>query len=261
MKKISIYPNLEHRKKQIEQEAARVKAALAYHSDQENKDELPQLPRDRIEWEYFCRPQIKGKRNRLRLRPMMLKIVKDQHPFKMLDVARQWFKTTYFASELAYAGTINNDHDQTYFNFKLDNLRTFSENKFRQDVFGQEPLSKYVSGVSKLGAMNRIILKTRSIIDILLPGENWQNAQGKSNERIIIDEGQDHNWTGFNNARQTQADTMGDTLLGGVGGYKGTPYHKIWKTTNQMEYFFKRGEPHLGYPNMSWRADLEFNEE
>ena len=261
MKKISIYPNLEHRKKLIEQEAARVKAALAYHSDQENKDELPQLPKDRIEWEYFCRPYIKGVKNRLRLRPMMLKIVKDQHPFKMLVEGRQWGKTTQIASDLAHAASTNNDYDQTYFNFKLDNLRTFSENKFRQDVFGQPPLSKYVSGVSKLGAMNRMVLKTRSIIDILLPGENWQNSQGKSNKRMVVDEGNDIDWSGFNNARQTQADTMGDTIIAGIGGYKGTLYHRLWLTTNQMEYFFKRGEPYLGYPNMSWRADLEFNDE
>lgn len=193
----------------------------------------------------------------------MIKIaVLDPHPFKMWLWARQWGKTTAIASDLAYGATTKPHFDQTYFNFKMDALRTFSENKFRQDVFGHEPLSKYVSGISKLGSMNRVaIKKTKSIIDLLLPGDNWQNSQGKSNKKMVIDEGNDISWVGFNNARQTQADTMGDTLIAGVGGFLGTLYNKMWKTTNQMEYKFRRGENFMGYPNMSWRGDLEFNDE
>lgn len=223
-------------------------------------DYIPLLPTDRIEWEYHCRPEIKGEINRLKYLPMMLDIVKDTHPFQMYLLGRQWGKTTMIGTDLAYYGTINYDYDQTYVNFKNDNLRTFSENKFRQDVFGTAPLSHYISGVSKLGAMNRVVTKTRSIIDMLLPGKNWENLQGKSNRRMVIDEGNDIDWEGFQNARETQSDTFGDLVIAGIGGFVDSQYHNIWKSTNQMEYIFDDGDIYEGYDNMSWRNSLQFDE-
>ena len=226
------------------------------------EDELPLLPTDRIQWEYHCRPLIKGEPNRLKYLPMLLDVVQDQHPFKFLLWGRQWGKTTIIASDLAYAATTNYDYDQTYFNFKLDALRTFSNNKFRQDVFGTEPLSKYIKSIaSNIGAANKIETHTRCIIDMLLPGSKWENSQGKSNKRMVIDEGQDHDWEYFQNARETQADTMGDTIIAGIGGFVDTDYYNLWKSTNQMKFVYKRGENYLGYENMSWRADLEFDSE
>ena len=260
MKKISIYPLSESKQKKAIQEQKAVDRALAISSDEEI-EELPLLPKDRMEWEYACRPTIKGVPNRLKNRPMMIKIIKDEHPFKFLLLARQWGKTTGIASNLAYHASTKNNFDQMYFNFKEANLKTFTENKFRQDVFGDGPLSKYVAGISRLGSMNRIVLKTKSAIDMLLPGINWANALGGSNMRMEIDEGQDHDWNGFSNARETQADTMGDLGIYGVGHFKNTPYHNIWGTTNQMEYFFRRGEIYKGYENMSWRADLDFDDD
>ena len=191
---------------------------------------------------------------------MILEIVKDNHSFQMYLLARQWGKTVMIGNDLAFYATTNYDYDQTYFSFKNDTLRTFSENKFRQDVFGTGPLSHYISGVSRLGAMNRVITKTRSVIDMLLPGVDWQNSQGKSNRRMIVDEGQDHNWTGFQNARETQSDTFGDLNIAGVGGYVDTAYHRIWNSTNQMEWKFDDGDIYQGYENMSWRKNLQYDE-
>ncbi len=256
-KKISVRPFKEAEQSQITRDAKRIKDQLGYRSDKEIIEELPLLPIDRLEWEIHCRPFIKGEKNRLPYLPMMREAILDQHPFKHYFWARQWGKTTEIGSDLAYAASIHNDYDQGYFNFKQDNLRTFSENKFRQDIFGKDPLAKYVSGISKLGAMNRVVLKTRSIIDILLPGEMWENALGKSLKRMVIDEGQDIDWEGFFNARETQADTMGDLIVAGVGGFTDTAYHRMWLSTNQMEWEFKFGEPYKGYENMSWRRELE----
>lgn len=225
-----------------------------------NNESLPILPKDRIEWEYHCRSKIKGEPNRLAYLPMMMKIIKDTHPFQMYLLARQWGKTTMIGTDLGYYATTNTDYDQTYVNFKLDNLRTFSENKFRQDLFGTEPLSHYISGVSKLGAMNRVVTKKRSVIDMILTGHMWENLLGKSNRRLVVDEGQDIDWDGFQNARETQADTFGDLVIAGVGGFVDTQYHNIWQSTNQMEYSFKYNDMYEGYDNMSWRNKLQFDE-
>jgi len=257
-----IYPILQSDGIQKRREQIQLAKLINFKTNTEIENELPILPTDRMQWEYHCRPKIKGQPNRLKYLPMLVDVVEDKHPFKFLLWGRQWGKTTMLASDLAYAATINYDYDQTYFNFKLDALRTFSNNKFRQDVFGTEPLSKYLKSIgSNIGAANKIETQTRSIIDMLLPGAKWENSQGKSNKRMVIDEGQDHDWEYFQNARETQSDTMGDTIIAGIGGYVDTDYYNLWKSTNQMKYLYKRGENYLGYENMSWRADLEFNSE
>ncbi len=259
-KKPVIYPLLTSSGIQRRKEQIAVEKLINVKSQEELEGELPTLPIDRMQWEYHCRPLIKGEPNRLRYLPHMVDVVEDKHPFKFLLWARQWGKTTMIASDLAYAATTNYDYDQTYFNFKLDALRTFSNNKFRQDVFGTDPLSKYLKSIgNNIGATNKVETYTRSIIDMLLPGAKWENSQGKSNKRMVVDEGQDHNWEYFQNARETQSDTMGDTMIAGIGGFVDTNYHNLWKSTNQMKWKYKRGEDYLGYENMSWRADLEFN--
>jgi len=231
-------------------------------SQQELESELPPLPKDRLEWEYYCRPKIKGFPNRLKYLPMLKAIVQDKHPFRMGVIARQWFKTTMIGSDLAYDATTHYDYDQVYLNFKEPNLKTFSENKFRQDVFGTWPLSKYIKSASgRLGSMERVVTNTRSVIDMMLPGPQWQNIQGKSPMKMKVDEAQDHDWDGFQNARDAQSDTFGDVDIWGVGGFTDTEYDNIWKTTDQREWVYKRSENFMKHPDMSWRADLQFNDE
>ena len=220
---------------------------------------LPDIPKDILHWNYTCRPVIKGEPNRLKYLPMVVKVLQDQHPWIQLLWARQWGKTTLFATILGHAASTNWDYDQTYVNFEQEALKTFSDNKFRKDVFSQYPLSEYIEGISKFGSMSKVSLKTRSTIDMVTALNNWRHIQGKSNKKMVIDEGNDINWVGFRNALESQADTMGDLLIGGVGGYVDTLYHKQWLSTNQMEFHFKRGESYQGYNNNSWRADLEFD--
>jgi len=218
---------------------------------------LPDIPADRIAWELAVRPFIKGEPNRINFLPMIKDAIVDTHPFKMYLWGRQWGKTTAFASDLAHAASTHENYDQTYINFELEALKTFSNNKFRVDVFEHFPMSEYIEGFSKYGAMSQVKLKNHSIIDMITHLGGWKHAQGKSNQRIVIDEGNDIDWTGWFNLRETQADTMGDTLIGGIGGYVDTQYHRIWLSTNQMEYKFELGEPYKGYENMSWRRELE----
>ncbi len=221
---------------------------------------LPDVPIPILEWNYACRPVIKGEKNRIKYLPMVVKVLQDQHPWIQLLWARQWGKTTLFATILAHAASTNYDYDQTYVNFELEALKTFSDNKFRKDVFEHYPLSEYIEGISRYGSMSKVTLKTRSTIDMVTALNGWKHLQGKSNKKMVVDEGNDINWVGFRNALETQADTMGDLLIGGVGGFVDTLYHKQWLSTNQMEYDFRRGEPFMGYDNNSWRADLEFDQ-
>lgn len=261
-KKPIIYKHLAASSLQQRRDRLLIEKLINTRTQAELEGDLPTLPTDRMQWEYHCRPIIKGEPNRLKYLPMLVDVVEDKHPYKFLLWGRQWGKTTMLASDLAYYATTNFDFDQVYFNFKLDALRTFSNNKFRQDVFGKEPLSHYLKSIgSNIGAANKIETQTRCIIDMLLPGDQWENSQGKSNKRVVIDEGQDHNWENFSNLEETQSDTMGDMVVAGVGGWVDSAYYNMWKATNQMSWKYKRGENYLGYENMSWRGDLEFNSE
>ena len=89
------------------------------------KESLPPLEKDFIAWQMQCRPVIKGEPNRIKYLPMMRSIAEDLHPFIMLLLARQWGKTTHFASVLAHGASTNNNFDQTYINFELESLKTF----------------------------------------------------------------------------------------------------------------------------------------
>lgn len=220
---------------------------------------MPGVPTDRIDWELYCRSTIKGEPNRIKYLPMMLEIARDTYSFIMLLLARQWGKTTHFASTLAFNASTHESFDQTYINFELESLKTFSDNKFRKDVFRYYPLSEYILGFSGFGSMTKVQLKTGSTVDMITSLHGWAHAQGKSNKLLVIDEGQDHDWKGWHNLRETQADTMGDTLIGGIGGYLDTQYDRLWKSTNQMEWKFDHGEEYKNYPNMSWRRELERN--
>ena len=38
-------------------------------------------------------------------------------------------------------------------------------------------------------------------------------------------------WYYFQNARETQSDTMSDTMIAGVGGFDDSYYYNLWKST------------------------------
>ena len=90
---------------------------------------LPDIPSEIVAWNYVCRPYIKGEPNRLKYLPMILKVMKDEHPWIQLLWARQWGKTTLFSTILAFAASTNYDYDKTYVNFELEALKKFSYNK------------------------------------------------------------------------------------------------------------------------------------
>jgi len=121
----SIYPHQEAKEAAEAREAALIARQLGYISDKQIVEELPLLPKDRMQWELHCRPYIKGKKNRLPFLPMIREAILDPHPYKQYLWGRQWGKTTSLASDLAFAASTINDYDQTYFNIKLDNLQLF----------------------------------------------------------------------------------------------------------------------------------------
>ena len=47
---------------------------------------LPDVPSDILEWNYTCRPVIKGVQNRIKYLPMIVKVLQDQHPLDSITL-------------------------------------------------------------------------------------------------------------------------------------------------------------------------------
>lgn len=223
--------------------------------------DLPLLPKDRLQWEYHCRPIIKGKPNRLKYLPMMHKPITDDSALVMWRWARQWGKTTSNGSELGYNATTKHNFDQMYLAPTQPILETFTENKFRQDVWGKGILSNFISTTSKLGSMNRIVTYLLSTITMNIPGKNWVNTQGGSNKLVIVDEHQDHNYTGIFNLYETLIDVRGKVRFTGIGSDEGSGSDNLWLATNMQEWEFKKSEKYHGFENSSWRKGLDYDKD
>ena len=121
----------------------------------------PTFHQDIIEWNYACRPTIKGEPNRLKVSANGGKSPTETSipGFNLLmgetmgkdNISLQPFWDMQLPQ--------NYDYDQTYVNFELEALKTFSDNKFRKDVFAQYPLSEYIEGISKYGSMSKVTTK------------------------------------------------------------------------------------------------------
>ena len=66
----------------------------------------------------------------------------------------------------------------------------------------------------------------------------------------ILDEAQYQDIEFFGKIHQTMMATKGKTKIFGIGGEGGSPYEKLWKETDQREWF---------YDDPDWREKLRFD--
>jgi len=71
-------------------EISLIEKQLNLKTQQQLESELPIIPKDRLQWEYHCRPYIKGNLNRLKYLPPLREVFEDQHPWQFWLWARQW---------------------------------------------------------------------------------------------------------------------------------------------------------------------------
>ena len=150
---------------------------------------LPDIPSDIIQWNYACRPTIKGEPNRLKVSANgQQRYYRDQHPWIQLLMGKTvGERLPCLQPYLAMQHTTNYDYDQTYVNFELEALKTFSDNKFQKGrICTVSSLSEYIEGISKYGSMSKVTTE-----DSLHNRHGHcikrleDTSQGKSNKKMV----------------------------------------------------------------------------
>lgn len=221
------------------------KQGIAYSNNQ-----LPILPKDPLEWIKVARPKVEGIERSFLASPFWIPIYKDPHNFKVVVGGRQIFKSTATTDFIAHQATTNPGTQVCYVTFDEPSLSSYSKQKLQVGTFLQNPtLAKFPR--NKLGNVHEISLKNNSTIYMTTDNHEYKHVEGKSLSLIILDEAQYQDIQFIGKVHQTMMATKGKIMVFGIGGESGSPYEKIWLSTNQMEWV---------YDDPNWRENLQFDD-
>jgi len=210
---------------------------------------LPKLPRDPLKWIESARPQVDGIKRSFLAAPFWVPIYTDPHNFVMTIGGRQIYKSTACTDFLALEATANPYSQVAYVTFGEVSLSGFSKQKMQVGTFMQNPvLAKFPR--HRMGNVHEISLKNGSTIYMTTHNHQYKNVEGKSLSLCLLDEAQYQDIQHLNRVHQTMMATKGKIKILGIGGEAGSPYEKLWKSTNQMEWF---------YDDQNWRDRLQFD--
>lgn len=212
------------------------------------KTNLPQLPREPLQWIQEARPIVEGKERSFLTTPFWEKIYEDDYPYKMIVGGRQTRKSTYLTDTLALEATSNSGAQVCYIAPDEENRKAFFNQKLRIGTFSQNPtLSKYPR--NKLGNASEISLRNGSTIYGITDNQEYRHIEGKSPTLTVLDEAQYQDIQYISKLVQAMMSTKGKLTIVGIGGESGSPYEELWNASNQNVWV---------YNNPNWRDELEF---
>lgn len=213
------------------------------------KKRLPQLPRDIINWIRVARPQVDGRERSFLVVPFWVPIYKDSHNVVMVIGGRQIFKSTACTDFIAAEATAYPGVQVCYVTHDEKSLAAFSRQKLQVGTFRQNlNLEKFPR--HRFGNIGEISLKNDSTIYCVTDNFEYRHVEGKSLSLCILDEAQYQDTQHIGKVHQTMMATKGKLKILGIGGEASSPYEKLWRQTNQMEWI---------YDDPSWRDKLQFN--
>jgi hypothetical protein len=217
---------------------------------QEKLEELPQVPKNKLDWSLQVRTTIDGRTNILNYIPMLRQLHDDDWNWIMYLFARQMTKSSLLATEMAYLMTNSPNKKAVYCTFEDEALSVFSNEKWRDALWDESPIAhQFVIG-STTGAVGYIKLKNNSSARLVTHANKFHHVESKSADLLIFDEGQNLDLDEWVTASESQSFTNGKFRIAGIGGWADTEYHKWWKSTDQRIW---------KYNNELWREKLEFN--
>ena len=211
--------------------------------------QLPILPKDPFEWIKVARPKVEGITRSFLAAPFWEPIYKDLHSFVMTIGGRQIFKSTACTDFIAMEATTNPFVQVCYVTYDEVSLSAFSKQKLQVGTFMANPVLRQFPR-HKTGNVHEISLKNGSTIYLTTDADQYKHVEGKSINLCLLDEAQYQDIQYLNRVHQTMMATKGKIKILGIGGEAGSPYEKLWQSTNQMEW-------HYDDPN--WRDRLEFD--
>ena len=212
-------------------------------------NQLPALPRDPLEWIKVARPQVEGIKRSFIAAPFWVPIYTDPHSFVMILGGRQIYKSTACTDFIAMEATANQCVQICYVTFDEISLSAFSKQKLQVGTFMQNPVLAQFPR-HRTGNVHEISLKNGSTVYMTTDAHHYKHVEGKSLNLCLLDEAQYQDIQHLNRVHQTMMATKGKIKILGIGGEAGSPYQKLWQSTNQMEW---------KYDDSNWRDKLEFD--
>ena len=214
-----------------------------------SNQKLVLLPENILDWIKYARPQVEGKKRNFLATPFWVPIYNDKIDYQMIIGGRQIFKSTACTDFIAAEATIHSGIQVCYITHDQVSLSAFSKQKLKIGTFLINPvLSKFLRHPGNVG---EISLKNNSTIYLVTDNYQYRHVEGKSPTLCILDEAQYQDIEYFGKIHQTMMATKGRTKVFGIGGESGSPYEKLWKETDQREWF---------YDDPDWREKLQFDE-
>jgi len=211
---------------------------------------LPELPKNPLEWIKAARPQVEGIKRSFLVAPFWVPIYQDPANSIMVMGGRQIYKSTYCTDCLAFEATSNPGVQVCYISYDEPNLSSFSKQKLQVGTFLQNQILCQFPR-NKTGNVHEISLKNGSTIYLTTDNHEYKHVEGKSLNLCILDEAQYQDIQFIGRVYQTMMATKGKIKVLGIGGEAGSPYEKLWLQTNQMEW---------KYDDPNWRDRLLFDE-
>ena len=233
-----------------------------FKKDLANREELPKLPTDILDWIREIRPRAEGKKRVIM--PPWRDIYNDNFNNKFIIGGRQIFKSTYTTDVLAFEATTKRNTQLVYVTYDDINKAGFSRQKLQIGTFdGSDILKKFPR--NRLGNVGEISLKNNSTIYITTDHGQYHHVEGKSAAHIMLDEAQYQDMQYFDRIPLVMTITQGKVSVLGVGGESGSPYEQLWRDTDQRQWVFDNSEDYVDsagivFHGQGWRKDLIFGE-
>ena len=233
-----------------------------FKKDLANREELPKVPVDILDWIREIRPKAEGKKRVIM--PPWRDIYNDNFNNKFILGGRQIFKSTYTTDVLAHEATTKRNTQLVYVTYDDINKAGFSRQKLQIGTFdGSDVLKKFPR--NRLGNVGEISLKNNSTIYITTDHGQYHHVEGKSAAHIMLDEAQYQDMQYFDRIPLVMTITQGKVSVLGVGGESGSPYEQLWRDTDQRQWVFDNSEDYIDsagvvFQGQGWRNDLIFGE-
>jgi len=212
--------------------------------------ELPELPKNMLEWIAEARPLVMGRPRNFDLFPFYIPFYEDNHPNIMAVNGRQTFKTTTCSDILGNAVTAYNNVEAGYVADNEAHLGAFSLQRFRKQTMIQNPkLRQFLPGKGRANIGSTVLLND-SIAYLMTDENEYNKVEGKSLSVLMLDEAQYQDVQFLSKAFYTLSQTHGRFYCFGIGGEAGSPYNEMWERTDQREWV---------YDDPEWRTRLEFD--
>jgi len=234
-----------------------------YSTEQVN---FPKFPKNKLDFISLVYGNISDTDYSLVPYQYWIEIMKSKHKRMYLLMARQLFKTTFFALSSAYiAATIHNS-TTAYVAPDEDKLSTYADQKYRSDLLNNSPILKsciFGNHGGLPGRRSKVQWKNGSFNWHVTDEGGYRKIEGKSGDLTIYDEYQIHDASALPKAKEAMSKKIGIEYFGGVGGEYGSTQEATWLDTTQSEWHYTNEDDYIDsvgtvHKNQGWRQGLQF---